>query len=73
MNDFFNNEYVHIGISLLCIAWGMWNIKRKKAESNEKSKKSAFEFMDNIYSYLLIICGILIIIWSFWNIIGGEQ
>lgn len=72
MNDFFNNEYVHIGISLLCIAWGMRNIQQKKAKSNQKGKKSTFELMDNVYSYLLIICGVLIIIWSFLNIIEGK-
>lgn len=73
MNDFFNNEYVHIGISLLCIAWGVWNVNKKKNMGSQQKRRTTFEFMDNIYSYLLIIAGILIIIWSFVNIIGAGQ
>ena len=72
MEDLLNNEYVHMGVSLICIAWAVRNIQNKKNNSNTKGKKKTFEFMDNIYSYLLILFAAYIIIWSFYNIVNGE-
>ena len=72
MNEFFDSEYVHIGISLLCIAWAVRKITKQRSMASQKGRRTTFQFLDNAYSYILVIVGVVIIVWSIYNIVKGA-
>ncbi|MDX2362167.1 MAG: hypothetical protein QNK23_15270 [Crocinitomicaceae bacterium] len=70
MEEFINNEYFHLALSILCLVWGVKNLKKN---GSDKKHSTTFLSMDKGYSYLLIAFGGVLIVWSMINIIGLAQ
>lgn len=72
MEDIINNEYLHLALSLFCIVWAVRNIRTSKSQEKKKHSNT-FLTLDTGYSYLLIVVGVLMAIWTLYNMVNPRS